>query len=288
MSYKTSFVTKKLYNNEIEKLIIKNGYLPNQEKIKRAKEKKKILKQQLLDAITPKGQLDFNSMAEYEEKKKQFDRKFSPKLEDAVRSMNRAKDNLMDILKCNEFNFFVTLTFNNEKKDRLDDKETRKIFVNWVNYIQKLFSSFYYVAVPEYHKKGGLHFHLLIGGVSAEDIKLEDSGKKVKTGRCKGQIIYNVKRWEKKGFSTATKILDNIAVTYYLSKYLTKGKIDPRFYNKKRYYTSKNIKRPQISKIQVPLVNGFDVFDSIQKEDYNVDYEDKQKEYCVLSRSLKE
>ena len=249
MSYKTSFVTKKLYNNEIEKLIIKNGYLPNQEKIKRAKEKKKILKQQLLDAITPKGQLDFNSMAEYEEKKKQFDRKFSPKLEDAVRSMNRAKDNLMDILKCNEFNFFVTLTFNNEKKDRLDDKETRKIFVNWVNYIQKLFSSFYYVAVPEYHKKGGLHFHLLIGGVSAEDIKLEDSGKKVKTGRCKGQIIYNVKRWEKKGFSTATKILDNIAVTYYLSKYLTKGKIDPRFYNKKRYYTSKNIKRPQISKI---------------------------------------
>ena len=287
MSYKTTFVTKKLYNDEVEKIVIKNGYLPNQEKIRRAKEKKKILKQELLNAITPKGQLNFDSMAIYEEKKKEFDRKFAPKLEDAVRSMNRAKDNLMDILKCNEFDFFVTLTFNDEKQDRMDDIKTRKKFTQWLNNITRDLPNLIYVAVPEYHKKGGLHFHLLFGNVSAEDLYLKDSGKKVKTGRCKGQIIYNVTRW-RNGFSTATKIFDNIAVTYYLSKYLTKGKIDSRFYNKKRYYTSKNIKRPQVTKTQVPIINGFNVFDSIQKEDYKVDYEDKQKEYCVLSRSLKE
>ena len=288
MSYKQVFVTKKLYNNDVEKIIIKNGYLTNPEKLLRAKEKKKLLKQQLLNAITPQGQLNFESMAIYEEKKKEFDRMFAPKLENAVRSMNRSKDNLMDILKCNEFNFFVTLTFNNNNFDRLNDDITRKKFTQWLNNITRDLPNLIYVAVPEYHKKGGLHFHLLVGNVSEEDLKLEDSGQKVKSGRCKGQIIYNVKRWDKKGFSTATKILDNNAVIYYLSKYLTKGKADPRFFNKKRFYTSRNIKRPQVSKMQVPLSNNFNIYDSISKEDYNIDYEDKQKEYCVLSRSIKE
>ena len=289
MSHKQVFVTRKLYNNEFEKISIKNGYLPDTQKIQRAKRIKRLQKEIELESITPKGQLDFESMKNYEKKKAEFDRKYAPKMENAIRSMNRSKNNLMDILKCNDFNFFVTLTFNNNDKDRLNDKETRKLFVNWVNYIQKLFSSFYYVAVPEYHKKGGLHFHLLIGGVSAEDMKLTPSGKVVKSGRCKGQTIFNVGRWnkEKKGFSTATEVLDTIAVKFYLSKYLTKGKVDPRFFNKKRFYVSRNIKRPIVEKCSLPLVDNFDIFDSIIKEDYNIEYEDTKKQFCVLSRELK-
>ena len=135
--------------------------------------------------------------------------------------MNRSKNNLMDILQCNEFNFFVTLTFDKNKIDRLDDNKTRKIFTQWVSNIQRDLPNLIYVAVPEYHKKGGLHFHLLIGGVTAEDLGLVNSGKVVKSSRCKGQIIYNVSKWNRKGFSTATEILDNNAVKFYLSKYLT-------------------------------------------------------------------
>lgn len=286
MSYKLSFVTKKLYNDGTEKIIVKNGYYPNTQKIQRAKKLKRLLKDIDLESITPKGQLDFESMQEFEKKKAEFDRKYAPKMENAVRSMNRSKNNLMDILKSNDFNFFVTLTFNNENKDRLDDKQTRKLFVNWVKNVTRQIPILYYVAVPEYHKKGGLHFHLLMGGVTAEDLRLKDSGKRVCSGRCKGQIIFNVERWneKKKGFSTATEILDKDAVKFYLSKYLTKSKVDPRFYNKKRFYVSRNIKRPQVEKFAFPCTDTFDIFDSIIKEDYNIDYEGAKKEYCVLSR----
>lgn len=287
MSYKQTFVTRKLYNDKTEKFIIKNGYSPNIEKIQRAKRLKKLLKEIELKSIEPKGQLDFETMQEYKKKKIEFDRKYAPKLENAVRSMNRSKNNLIDILKSNDFNFFVTLTFDKNKIDRLDDKETRKEFAKFVKDLRKCFINMIYVAVPEYHKKGGLHFHLLIGKVTAEELGFVDSGKVVKSGRCKGQTIYNVTKWQS-GFSTATKILDTNAVKYYLSKYLTKGKVDPRFFGKKRFYVSQNINRPQVEKMAFPCTDTFDIFDSIIKEDYNIDYEDSKKEYCVLSRQIKE
>lgn len=285
MSYKKTFVTKKLYNDNTERFIIKNGYSPNTEKLLRARILKKIEKELELKSITPKGQITFEIMQEYEKKKAEFDRKYAPKLENAVRSMNRSKNNLMDILKSNNFNFFVTLTFDNNKIDRLDDKKTRKEFGKFLKDLRRNFNYMIYVAVPEYHKKGGLHFHLLIGNATAEDLGLIDSGKIVKSGRCKGQTIFNVTKWLY-GFSTATKVLDNNAVKYYLSKYLTKGKVDPRFFGKKRFYVSQNIERPQIEKFSIICDNTFNIFDSIIKEDYNIDYEDNKKEYCVLSRQI--
>ena len=137
MSYKQTFVTRKLYNDGTEKFIIKNGYSPNTEKMQRAKRRKRLLKEIELKSITPQGQLDFESMQKYEKKKAEFDRKYASKLENAVRSMNRSKNNLMDILKSNEFNFFVTLTFDKTKIDRLDDNKTRKAFTQWANNITR-------------------------------------------------------------------------------------------------------------------------------------------------------
>ncbi len=283
LSYKQTFVTRKLYNDKTEKFIIKNGYSPNVEKMQRAKRRKKLLKQIEYESIEPKGQLNFETMQEYEKNKSKLNRKYAPKLENAIRSMNRSKNNLMDILKSNDFNFFVTLTFDKNKIDRLDDNKTRKEFAKFVKDLRKDFNNMIYVAVPEYHKKGGLHFHLLLGKVTAEELGLVDSGKFVKSGRCKGQTIFNVTKWQS-GFSTATKVLDTNAVKYYLSKYLTKGKVDPRFFGKKRFYVSQNIERPQVEKMAFPCNENFDIFDSIDKNDFNIDYEDAKKEYCVLSR----
>ncbi len=139
-----------------------------------------------------------------------------------------------------------------------------------------------YVAIEEYQKRGALHYHLLVGNTTAEELGLADSGKKVRKGRLKGQPIYNVTKW-RYGFSTVTKIFDTEAVKYYLSKYLTKGQADPRFFGKKRYFTSRNIIRPTVEKFQFPCNAECDIFDSIMKEDYNIDYEDASKEYTVLS-----
>lgn len=259
--------------------------MPNIEKIQLAKERKKVQKWLDLLQIKQLGQVSFDSLETEERLMKEFERKYAPKMENAIRSMVRSKQQLMDILKCNDFDFFVTLTFDKTKLDRLDDKATRKAFRRWANNMKKQFPNMWYVAVEEYHKKGGLHYHILIGGVTAQQLGLVDSGKTVRKGRCKGQPIYNATKWQN-GYSTVTKVLDKIAVKYYLSKYLTKGKIDPRFFGKKRFFTSQNIIRPIIEKDQFPCNEEFDIFNSIIKEDYNIDYEDTKKEYTVLSRTI--
>lgn len=69
MSYKQSFVTRKLYEDGTEKFIIKNGYSPNTLKMQRAKREKRVLKQIELDSIMPKGQLTFESMQKLENEK---------------------------------------------------------------------------------------------------------------------------------------------------------------------------------------------------------------------------
>lgn len=52
----------------------------------------------------------------------------------------------------------------------------------------------------------------------------------------------------KYGFSTATKIKDTVRASAYITKYITKECVQHTKY-KKRYYASRNIKRPEITYI---------------------------------------
>ncbi len=101
MSYKVSFVTRKTYTDGTEKITVKNGYLPNPEKVQRTKRRNKFFKELELQRIEPKGQLSFDSLEKERELKAEFEKKYAPKLSNAVRAMNRSKNNLMDILRCN-------------------------------------------------------------------------------------------------------------------------------------------------------------------------------------------
>lgn len=60
--------------------------------------------------------------------KKEFEQILVYKLDRFSRNKYRSKNNLMDILKSNDFNFFVTLTFDKNKIDRLDDNKTTIYF----------------------------------------------------------------------------------------------------------------------------------------------------------------
>lgn len=188
-------------------------------------------------------------------------RKGAPCLRGAVSSVQRAHNNLYDVLACNQFSFFITLTFGDD--DRIDDQICRVRFSSWRKDMRSLFPSMFYVAVPEYHKKGTIHYHVVVGGVLGSDLGLVDSGRVLHHGKAwrrsdfirrgfkedlskgEGATVYNVTAWTR-GYSTATEIRSCDAVIRYVSKYLTKSNVDPRFYNKKRFYTSHNIKRPEV------------------------------------------
>lgn len=186
---------------------------------------------------------------------------------------------ILDMLRCNNFQWFVTVTFNKDSvTDRMDDNETRHKFKFWLKHLKEDFPETIYIAVAEHHKKGGLHFHVCMGNITAEQLKLVDSGKRVKKGYCKGDIIYNITRWGN-GWSTATEIRDVKRCKWYLMKYMRKQSHDLSFFGKKRYWASKNVLRPTKEKYSVDA--NEQIRAKFEKE-LDVVYYDPEKQYTVL------
>lgn len=225
-------------------------------------------------------------------------RKGIPLIKNARISAERSKNIVLDLARNNDFDYFVTLTFGIH--DRLNDSVVKGEWDNWRHEFRRKFSDAYYIAVPEYHEKGGLHVHMVMGNITDKDLQLTDSGKVscswcskgccsreyyYRTKSCHkksmkytdGITIYNVNAW-KLGYSTATVVQSKEAVENYIAKYINKGNVDPRFYNAKRYWVSKNIPRPETCKDVIPY--GYDVGSSIINDYGAIEhYENPDKAY---------
>lgn len=153
------------------------------------------------------------------------------------RSMRRTKQVVYDIAKSNDWEYFVTLTFNPEMVDSYDYDDVVRNLSQWLNNMRRKCERLKYIVVPEKHPTSGRwHFHGLF--MNCEELKLIDSGHQTP----KGQTIFNFDRY-KKGFSTAIRVDGRPNVCTYLTKYYTKemfqiGK------GKKRYWASRNCNRP--------------------------------------------
>lgn len=155
------------------------------------------------------------------------------------RSLRRTSTVISDIVKMNDFDFFGTITTNPKKIDRYDDILVRRTVTTWLKNQQRIVGKFNYLLVPERHKDGALHFHLIIGGYPKA--KLAYSGKKDKAGRQ----IYNLKAYNL-GFSNLTEIVNKEAVANYTRKYITKDMIVE--HGKRRYWHSTTLKMPFIAR----------------------------------------
>lgn len=291
-----TFLTKKLFPDNREVLILKNGNrkmiddVPKLFRDKSYKLKQKECIKKRLQWLYEKVSLFPDDVLD--RKIKLCELALCRDLDDVRRSCQRVKQNLYDLLRSNDFGFFVTLTFDPERIDRLDDKAVRYAWTEWGLCFRRKFPKAYYVAVPEYHKKGGLHFHVLLGGVSFDALKpihAYDEKKKrylyVTKGVCKGDKIYNIDVW-RHGWSTMTILRNTDAAKHYVAKYITKQGTDSRFFGKKRYYASRNLLRPVIEKQTIALndQNPWCLDDS----QWQISYVDYQKQYGVFeSRCIK-
>jgi hypothetical protein len=109
-------------------------------------------------------------------------------------------------------------------------KSLRKIFGN----------SFKYVCVPEFQKRGAVHFHALVWGLPEEVFLQERSTRKI-AGLWGMGFIY-LKQTDGDG-----------RLSSYLSKYMAKAFTDPRLRNQKAYVSSRNITRPTVGKRISPI-----------------------------------
>ena len=164
-------------------------------------------------------------------------------------SLNRTKNTIYELSKSNDWEFFITLTFDPKRYDSTDYSNVTKILTEFMHRMRKRKSKdLIYMIVPEFHADGKkYHFHGLLANIG--DIKMIPSGLLDKDAND----IYNMPDWCYE-FSTATKIKDTVKASAYITKYITKECVQ-HTKCKKRYYASNNIKRPDVTYLNtaVPL-----------------------------------
>ena len=151
------------------------------------------------------------------------------------RNVIRSKLECQRLAKSNmiEWKTFITLTFaENVTNIKLANKEFR-YFVDKIRRVKK---NFKYLCVPEFQKRGAVHYHLLTN-ININDDKLiyiQEGNSKFK----------HIKFWNK-GFSSIELLNgDPKKVVGYISKYMTKD-IDNRLFSKHRYFYSQNLIKPK-------------------------------------------
>ena len=224
---------------------------------------------------------DLELLEEEEKKKINFDEFDLYKLENLSNKRNlntieyknimRSKFQLERLIKANEglFKTFITLTFA-ENVDNIDT--ANKKFNTWRTYVKQLKKDFAYVCVPEYQKRGAVHYHLLTNLDISKNpdiiIPQKDKNGKILKNR------YDVKGWSY-GFARVDKLKD-INVITYLSKYMTKD-CDNRLYGHRRYLNSTNLKKVHESYIDLSNLKHYEYLDKKLKEkelSYNNSYVD--------------
>lgn len=248
--------------------------ISEEEEIKMMEEQKKTAHTRLYES------LENNSMSEIQKRLKDYNRSLQA-------SMNRSINMIYDYTRSNEWDYFITLTFSQDKvNDRSDYDDLTKKMSNWINRIRRDYApELKYIMVPELHNSPeslvkckecdtwfqkkenrcscgsveyahAYHFHGLLANTGM--MILNDSGKKDKMKRP----IYNIGNY-KFGWAEATKVSNTYKVSRYLSKYVTK-EIIHETPNKKRYWASRNLEKPVVTKMSLSeedikkLLDGLD------------------------------
>lgn len=165
---------------------------------------------------------------------------------DTDRARRRAASAVRDLVLCNDFRYFVTLTLDKEKIERYEISEIVKHLRVWLdNAVRR--QGLKYVLVPEYHKDKAIHFH----GFFNDALPVIPAG--VTDGH--GHPVFNLPSWTY-GFTTAIEIYgDYQKATAYICKYVRKSseKIGGRW-----YFHGGKLNKPDISYPDLTLTELLD------------------------------
>lgn len=154
----------------------------------------------------------------------------------------RAIQQVYDLARGTEWDWFFTLTFSPKEVDRFDYDACAGLVLKFTQSLR--WYDCLYIIIPEQHKKRSWHFHGLGKGNLPVTLAVNE-----KTGRLifdnKGRPVYNVTNF-KFGFTTATQIGDSDKSVSYITKYLTKDKMAKIPKGRKRYWASRGLPKPEV------------------------------------------
>lgn len=187
-------------------------------------------------------------------------------------SLRRTTIAMNMLLSMNDFDWFWTLTFDNERIDRYNDKQVFECYVKYINNLKHKYPKFKYMCFPERHEDNCIHFHLLVADITTKQMGLVNSGKVCchwamkkgkKIGLCSreyfektkhlhelkdtdGETIYNITTFAY-GYTTVSRICSRERCNSYVKKYVEKALGSTEVF-KKRFYYSSNLNVPDVVK----------------------------------------
>lgn len=186
-------------------------------------------------------------------------RNHEPEPEDILKSVNRSKRMVKDLIRCGNMDQMLTLTYRNLVLDR---KEVYNHLKKFFDYLRRGFSikingrfkkispvSFCYVATLEKHKSGGYHVHMAIKGKFnytyvrwAWQKAVGGNGDELLSnslGYCK------FTKWQNRYTKTSGDSWNARKLASYLSKYMVEDFLKNYVKGQKRYFRSEFIDTPK-------------------------------------------
>lgn len=152
-----------------------------------------------------------------------------------LKNIIRSKLSCQRLAKCNskDWKTFITLTF---AENLTDITFANKKFSYFVDKIRRVFKNFKYLCIPEFQKRGAVHYHLLSN---------IDINNNLLYHQIDNSKFLHVKYWDY-GFTKVDIVKGDIKkIIGYISKYMTKD-IDDRLFGKRRFLYSQNLNKPEV------------------------------------------
>ena len=168
-------------------------------------------------------------------------------------SLSRSRKNVLELAKCNPWEWFVTLTIDGSKHDRYDLKQYQKKLSKWINNRNSSRGcATKYLLIPEPHKDNAWHMHGLLQNIPLDELvplTLQDNiPQHVKELIASGREIYNWPAYANAfGWVTLERIRDHDRCAAYLTKYITKELMESSIAMEHHtYYSSKGLQRARV------------------------------------------
>lgn len=144
-------------------------------------------------------------------------------------NLSRARQKVFGYALCNPWELFGTFTLDPKKFTRTDLNKFRSSFSQWIrNQNKKNGTEIKYLLIPELHAdQQSWHMHGLFLGLPTELLHRfvvgDTMGKSIADKVFRGDVVYNWGGYaEKFGYCSLEPVRDHNAVSFYITKYITK------------------------------------------------------------------
>lgn len=149
-------------------------------------------------------------------------------------SLRRTRARIVRLIDSNpDLKVFITLTF---KENIRELSEANAIFKKFIKRLKRKQKNLKYLAVPEFQKRGAVHYHLLVN--------FEMRNEELSAIWDQGFVMIN-----------RVKHINNLGL--YISKYVGKNLFDFRYFGMRKILSSRNLEKPIIVIVKEEIKNFF-------------------------------